>query len=78
RNAHDGDQPRRMAWRVERAGQVVELDVAPRLLQEAGGSVARLEVYVGAPPERVLVRRGFADGLWSGIEQSWDMAATTV
>lgn len=78
RNAHDGEQPRHMAWRVERAGQVVELDVAPRLLQETGGSVARLEVYVGAPPERVLVRRGFVDGLWSGIEQSWDMAATTV
>ncbi|CAM3873765.1 RIP metalloprotease RseP [Roseateles saccharophilus] len=78
RNAHDGGQPRHMAWRVERAGQVVELDVTPRLLQEAGGLVARLEVYVGSPPERVLVSRGFADGLWSGVAQSWDMAATTV
>lgn len=78
RRAHDGDQPRAMAWRVERAGQVVELQATPRILQEGGRQVARLEIGVGAPPERVFVSRGLLDGLWGGVRQSWDMASTTV
>lgn len=78
RRAHDGDQPRAMAWRVERAGQVVELQATPRMLEEGGRQVARLEIGVGAPPERVFVSRGLLDGLWGGVRQSWDMASTTV
>ena len=78
RHARDGDQPRPMAWRVERGGQVVELTATPRLVEEGGQRVARLEVSVGSPPERVFVSYGLFDGLWRGVEQSWDMAATTV
>lgn len=78
RRAVDGDQPRAMAWRVERTGQVVELTPTPRLIDEAGRRIARLDIGVGSPPERVFVRHGFVDGLWLGAQQSWDMAATTV
>lgn len=78
RNARDGEQPRRMAWRVERSGQFVDLDVLPRLAQESGRQIARLEVFIGSPPQRVLVSRGLLDGLGAGVEQSWDMAVTTV
>lgn len=78
RRARDGDQPRPMAWRVERGGQVVELTATPRLMEEGGQRVARLEVSVGTPPERVLVSYGLIEGLWRGVQQSWDMAATTV
>lgn len=76
RRARDGDQPRTMSWRVERAGRVVELQATPRLLDEAGRSVARLEIGVGAPPERVFVSSGFFEGLWGGVQQSADMAVT--
>lgn len=78
RRARDGDQPRAMAWRVERAGQVVDLQPTPRLVDEAGQSIARLEIGLGSPPELVFVSRGFVDGLWHGLLQSWDMAGTTV
>lgn len=78
RRARDGDQPRAMAWRVERAGRVVELNPTPRLVDDGGQSVARLEIGVGSQPERVFVSYGPLDGLWRGVEQSWDMAATTV
>ncbi|KQW44726.1 MULTISPECIES: RIP metalloprotease RseP [unclassified Roseateles] len=78
RRAHDAGQPRAMAWRVERAGQVVELNATPRLVEEEGRRIARLQIGVGSPPERVFVSRGFVDGLWRGVEQSWDMAVTTV
>ncbi|MDR7331498.1 RIP metalloprotease RseP [Roseateles asaccharophilus] len=78
RRARDGDQPRTMAWRVERAGQTVDLQVTPQLVDVDGRSVARLQIGVGAPPERVMVSYGFLDGLARGAQQSWDMAVTTV
>lgn len=78
RRARDGDEPRAMLWQVERAGQVVEVRPVPKLLEEGGRQIARLEIGVGSPPERVFVRYGLVDGLWRGVEQSWDMAATTV
>ncbi|RTL43472.1 MAG: RIP metalloprotease RseP [Burkholderiales bacterium] len=78
RRSRDGDAPRAMVWQVERAGQVLELTPVPRLVEEGGRQIARLEIGVGSPPERVFVRYGLIDGLWHGIEQSWDMAATTV
>jgi regulator of sigma E protease len=78
RRAHDGEQPRAMVWRVERGGQVVELTATPRLVDEAGGRIARLEIGVGSQPERVSVSYGPVGGLWRGVQQSWDMAETTV
>lgn len=78
RRAHDGEQPRAMAWRVERAGQVVELQPTPRIVDDAGRRIARLEIGVGSPPERVFVSYGLLKGLKRGVLQSWDMATTTV
>jgi regulator of sigma E protease len=78
RRARDGDRPLPLALRVERSGQVVELQATPRLVDQGGRSVARLEIGVGAPPERVFVSRGFLEGLWGGVQQSWEMATTMV
>ncbi|MFG6462794.1 RIP metalloprotease RseP [Roseateles sp. DXS20W] len=78
RRAHDGERPRAMSWRVERAGRVVELTPTPRLVDEGGRRIARLEIGVGTPPETVSVSYGPVDGLMRGVQQSWDMAATTV
>lgn len=78
RRARDGNEPRAMAWRVERGGQTIELTATPRLVEEGSQRVARLEIGVGSAPERVFVSYGLVDGLWRGVEQSWDMAATTV
>ncbi|MFG6414683.1 RIP metalloprotease RseP [Roseateles sp. DC23W] len=78
RRAHDGDQPRPLALRVERSGQVVEVQATPVMADEGQRRVARLGIGFGAAPERVFVRRGLLDGLWQGVQQSWDMAATTV
>lgn len=78
RRAHDGEQPRAMAWRVERGGQVVELNPTPRLADDGGRRIARLEIGVGSPPQRVTVSYGPIEGLWRGVTQSWDMADTMV
>jgi regulator of sigma E protease len=77
RSAGEGEHPRTMTWRVERTGQIVELQPTPRLVDEAGHRVVRLGIGL-PPPERVFVRHGFVDGLVLGVQQSWDMAVTTV
>ena len=78
RHAVDGDQPRMMTWRVERAGQVIELNPTPRLIDEGGRRVPRLGVDLGSQLERVFVSHDPLDSLWRGVTQSWDMAAITV
>ena len=78
RRSREGDQPRPMSWRIERGGRPMDLVATPRLVDEGGQRVARLEIGVGSAPERVFVSHGLLDGLWRGASQSWDMAATTV
>ncbi|MEO6281451.1 RIP metalloprotease RseP [Roseateles sp.] len=77
RRAHDGEQPRAMVWRVERAGQVVELNPMPRLVESAGQRIGRLDIGL-SPPELVFVSYGPIDGLWRGVQQCWGMATTMV
>lgn len=78
RGARDGDQPRPLALRVERGGHVVDVQATPVIADEGQHRVARLGIGFGASPERVFVSHGLFDGLWQGVQQSWDMAATTV
>jgi len=74
----DGDQPREQAWRVQRGGQMVELQVAPEVRSDAAGKFGRIGAYVGAPPEVVTVRQGPLDGLWAGVVRTWEVSALTV
>ena len=73
----DGDA-RTMLWRIERAGQVLELPVTPKVLVDAGKPIGRLEVMVGAAPALVTVRYGFFDGLLRGFERTTDMSWMTL
>lgn len=76
----DGEaQP--MRWSVERAGQVMELQVRPRLVASGtsdGGLVGRVDAFIGTPPEMVLVDKGPVDALVSGASKTWEMSALTV
>lgn len=78
RASGSGGQPKSMAWRVERAGQVLELSVVPSVATEAGGSVGRLGLFPGQPPEMTTVRYGFLDGIGQAATQTWQMASMTV
>ena len=66
------------AWQVERAGQVLDLQVTPALEQIDGKQVARVGIYFGAAPATVLVRYGFLDGLGQGFKQVWEVALVSV
>ncbi|MCB1996091.1 MAG: RIP metalloprotease RseP [Rhodoferax sp.] len=71
-------QPQRLIWRVERAGSVRQIEVTPRLVDDAGEPRGRIDAYVGAAPEMVTVRRGPLDGLTQGLARTWEISTLTV
>ncbi|GAB3766363.1 RIP metalloprotease RseP [Ramlibacter monticola] len=67
-------------WDVDRAGQRVQLQVTPDVVN-ADRTVppfGRIAAYVGAPPAMVTVRSGPVDGLWKGVEKTWEVSALTL
>ena len=76
-SARDGASGAR-AWTVQRDGRQLELNVVPRVVQEAGQRVGKINAYVGSPPEFVTVRHGPVDGLWRGVVRTWEVSALTL
>ena len=67
-----------MLWRIERAGQSIELTVTPGVVLEGGVNVGRLELFPGQAPEMVMVRYGVVDGLVQAVSRTWEMSALTL
>ena len=65
-------------WRVERAGREMELTVQPDTVQEGAAVFGRIGAYVGAPPEFITVRHGPVDGLWKGVQRTWEVSILTL
>ena len=65
-------------WQVRRGAQELELAVAPQVVREGAVSVGRIGAFVGAPPEFVTVRYGPVEGLWKGIERTWEVSVLTL
>ncbi len=66
------------AWRLRRGADMVTLAVQPDVRNEGGKPVGRIGAFVGAPPESLTVRYGFAQGLWRGAVRTWEMSAFTL
>ena len=73
-----GGQGVRAAWKVRRGTQTLELDVAPQAVSEGDATIGRIDAFVGAPPDMMLVRYGPLDGLWKGVERTWEVSVLTV
>ena len=78
RSAHADGQPKPMTWRIERAGQVIEVKVTPDVVEEQGQRFARIGAEVGQPIEFVNVSYGAWDGLVYGARRTWEVAALTL
>ena len=65
-------------WTVIRAGRPLMLVVQPEARDEGSGRVARIGAMVGAAPELVTVRYGPLDGLWRGIQRTWEVSSLTL
>jgi regulator of sigma E protease len=63
-----------MQWRIERAGQAMDLTVTPTVATEGGQQVGHLGLYPGQAPEMVTVRYGVFEGLWQAVTQTWQMS----
>jgi regulator of sigma E protease len=71
-------QPELLRWQVERAGRLLDVEVRPRLADDAGLRVGRIDAYVGGPPATITVRRGPVDGLVRGVERTWEISTLTL
>ena len=78
RQSVNGTQPVTQPWRIDRSGQVLNLDVAPDVKSESGTTVGRIGAYVGAAPEFVTVQYGVLEGAWSGVVKTWDVSILTL
>ena len=66
------------AWKIERAGEALDLQVTPVLEQSGQQQVARAGIHFGGPVATVMVRYGFVDGLGRGIQQVWEVGLISV
>jgi regulator of sigma E protease len=78
RHSTDGGAPRALTWRVERAGQTIELVVTPAMVGEADQRFGRIEAMLGQPAQMVLVRYGFFEGLSQAVTRTWEMSTLTL
>ena len=67
-------------WRVQRDGRVLDIPVQPDTVQDAATSsaIGRIGAYVGAPPEFITVRYGPVEGLWKGVQRTWEVSLLTL
>ena len=73
-----GTQALSQTWRIERAGTILTLDIAPDIAQDGAGLVGRIGAYVGAPPQMTTVQYGPLEGLWSGAARTWQVSVLTL
>ena len=75
-----------MAWRVQRSGQDLTLNVTPRVVRDAdrGGNstaaaaIGRVDAFIGNPPAMVKVQLGPVEGLRQGAVRTWEVSVMTV
>jgi len=71
-------QPLTKNWRIERQGAIINLDVTPEVQQQGGVAIGRIGAYVGVAPEMITVQYGVFEGLWLGVEKTWDVSLLTL
>jgi regulator of sigma E protease len=65
--------------RVERAGQVVSIDVTPVAVTLPDGKrLGKIDAQIGRPVPTVFVRYGLLEGLEQGAVRTWEMSTLTL
>ena len=78
RSSLSGGQALAQVWQIDRAGQRLALTVTPDVKPDGLQSIGRISAYVGAPPEMLTIRYGVFDGLWRGVERTWEESGLTL
>jgi regulator of sigma E protease len=67
-----------MRWQIERDGRLVDLEVRPRVIDDNGTGIGRVDAFIGRPVEMVTVQRGVWEGLQLGVERTWELSVLTI
>lgn len=79
RNSVDANgAPREQRWDVVRGGQVLSVTVQPRAEKSGDAWVGRIGAYVGGAPAMTTVKYGLVDGLWLGVQRTWEVSWLTL
>jgi regulator of sigma E protease len=78
REAVRGGEGQPMRWQVERDGRLVDLEVRPRVIDDNGTGIGRVDAFIGRPVEMVTVQRGVWEGLQLGVERTWELSVLTI
>jgi len=70
--------PGSQRWRIERAGQAMEVVVTPAIVDDRGQRIGRIEAVVGARVQMDPVQHGLVDGLLRGLDRTVEMGALTL
>jgi regulator of sigma E protease len=70
--------PREQHWEVSREGQTLNLRVLPRAEKSGEIWVGRIGAFVGGAPAMTTVRYGLVDGLWMGVQRTWEVSWLTL
>ncbi|HEX5737297.1 MAG TPA: RIP metalloprotease RseP [Hydrogenophaga sp.] len=71
-------QPVVQAWQLERAGQLITVQVAPASELVDGVRMGRIGAYIGAAPEFMTVKYGLVEGLVQGVVRTWEVSWLTL
>ena len=66
------------SWHVERSGQILKLQVSPRIEFVQGVGTGRIGAYIGSPPAQVVVRYGLVDGLLRAVTRTWEVSVLSL
>jgi regulator of sigma E protease len=67
-----------MQWRIERAGQTLEVVVTPSVVRDGELTIGRIEAAIGTAAEMVEVRKGLWEGLTLAVSRTWEMSWITL
>ena len=70
--------PLPQSWQIDRGGRVMAIEITPMRVEDGAQRFGRIEAVVGSRPQTDLVSLGFAEGLLSGVERTWDMSAMSL
>jgi regulator of sigma E protease len=71
-------QSRGQQWEVSRGGLLLNLTVTPRPERAGEAWVGRIGAFVGSAPQMTTVRHGLVDGLWLGVQRTWEVSWLTL
>ncbi len=67
-----------MQWRLDRAGHTLDVQVTPRVVDDNGKPIGRVDAFIGRPVQMVTVQRGAWEGLQLGVQRTWELSVLTL